>query len=127
MNTTGLSSPSLSQVIADRTPVTGGRQAIPAPGEEMGRQGAEGQKGEGGAGHRADAERMVEAQEAINGVLEHLNVKLKLSVDRDLERVVAKIVDRETEEVIRQIPSEEMLEMAKHLQDMSGLLMDEHR
>ena len=126
MNTTGLSSTSLSQVIADRTTGAGGRSAVPPPGGEVGKQSGQQQGGEA-SGRAMDPDRMAEAQEAVNAVLEHLNVQLKLSVNRDLEQVVAKIVDRDTGEVVREIPPEEMLEMAKRLEEMSGLLLDERR
>ena len=91
MKTTGLFSPSLSQVIADRTPSGGGgRAAVPTPSGETGQQPTARQ--EGNEGQSTDPRRMAEAQEAVNQVLEHLNVKHKLAVDRDLERVVARAV-----------------------------------
>lgn len=126
MSTTGLSSPSLAQVIADRTPSSGGRSVVLATREEAG--GQSGTRTQGGGGEPfPHPGRMAEAQEEVNAVLDHLNVQLKLSVNRDLERVVAKIVDRDTGEVVREIPPEEMLEMAKRLEEMSGLLLDERR
>lgn len=38
--------------------------------------------------------------------------------------LVVKVVDRETNEVIRQIPPEDLLELSKHLQELTGNLVD---
>jgi len=40
------------------------------------------------------------------------------------DQLVVKVVDRETNEVIRQIPPEELLELTKHLNEISGSLVD---
>ncbi len=54
-----------------------------------------------------------------------LDAKLRLEVDKDLNRVVVKILDGETEEVIRQVPVEELLDIAKKLKEIEGLLFRE--
>jgi flagellar protein FlaG len=40
------------------------------------------------------------------------------------DQLIVKVVDRETNEVIRQIPPEELLELTKHLNEISGSLVD---
>jgi flagellar protein FlaG len=49
---------------------------------------------------------------------------LRLSVDRDLERVVARIIDNDSGEVVREVPPEELVELAKTLRSLMGQLLD---
>ncbi len=42
----------------------------------------------------------------------------------DLDNLVVKIVDRETDEVIRQIPPEELIELTRHMQELTGNIVD---
>ena len=44
--------------------------------------------------------------------------------DSGSNTLVVKIVDSETDEVIRQIPQEELLELSRHLEALSGNLVD---
>jgi len=44
--------------------------------------------------------------------------------DDSANELVVKIVDSESDEIIRQIPSEELLNLSKHLQDLSGNLVN---
>ncbi len=38
--------------------------------------------------------------------------------------LIVKVIDRETNEVIRQIPPEELIELTKHLNELSGNLVE---
>jgi flagellar protein FlaG len=49
---------------------------------------------------------------------------LRLTVDRDLDRVVARVVDSESGEVIREVPPEELVQLAKTLRALMGQLLD---
>lgn len=49
---------------------------------------------------------------------------LRLSVDRDLDQVVARVVDSESGEIIREVPPEELVELAKTLRALMGQLLD---
>ena len=63
---------------------------------------------------------------AISSVEEYItpfNNRLEFNVDKDIGRVVVKVVDKETEDVILQIPSEEMLAIAKALDNIKGLFV----
>ncbi len=62
--------------------------------------------------------------EALEDVTQRLDSDVRLDVDDDTGRVVAKIIDRDTREVIRQIPPEELLHIAARLNDLVGLLFD---
>lgn len=49
---------------------------------------------------------------------------LRLSVDRELDEVVARVVDSESGEVIREVPPEELVKLAKTLRALMGQLLD---
>ena len=55
-----------------------------------------------------------------------LNKKVKLSVNRDINRVIIKIVDRDTDKVIKEIPCKELQQLAIHLKKAIGILFDEN-
>jgi flagellar protein FlaG len=46
--------------------------------------------------------------------------ELRLSIDPELERVVARVVNTETQEVVREVPPEELLETARALRNIVG-------
>ena len=48
---------------------------------------------------------------------------LRLSMDRDMKRVVVRVMDQKTENVIRQIPGERMTDLVKQMRDLEGALM----
>lgn len=51
-------------------------------------------------------------------------VSVRFSVDRDLDKLVIRVVDKGSKEVVRQIPNDGMLDLAKKMQDLRGLLYD---
>ena len=53
------------------------------------------------------------------------NRKLKLSVNRELNQVIVKVIDRSTDEVVREIPPEEIQRLEAKLKEAIGLLIDE--
>lgn len=67
-------------------------------------------------------------EEAVKKVIEdlrsRLDRKIEITVDRDLGRMVVKILDEKTGELIRQIPPEEILAISKRLMDMEGIFID---
>jgi flagellar protein FlaG len=65
-----------------------------------------------------------EIKKATNEVLAQLNIQLDFTLDKDLHKVVVKVINKETGKVIRQIPPEEMLKIAKRMEEMSGILLD---
>jgi len=54
--------------------------------------------------------------------LSMLNTQLKISIDKDTDMVVVKVIDKETKKVIRQIPPEYVLKIVKYLDEIAGLL-----
>jgi flagellar protein FlaG len=51
--------------------------------------------------------------------------KLQFSVNKDLGRVVVKIVDPATNTVVKEIPSQDLQKLAVRMKEASGLLVDE--
>jgi len=54
----------------------------------------------------------------VNKNLRLINADLALEVDRDINRVILRVIDAETGETIKQIPSEELINIAKRLKFM---------
>lgn len=104
------SSPWWAQLLA-------GRPGAPVPAEE--------------AGAPADAVEAVapaqteQAVRELNASLQMRSVGLQFEIDKDIDKVIVKVVDRDSGELIRQIPSEEAVRIAKVLGRVPGLLMDQ--
>jgi flagellar protein FlaG len=69
-------------------------------------------------------EQVKSAVEDLNNALQNLNVKRQFEVDKEVDKVIVKVIDSEQKEVIRQIPSEEALKLSKNVREMIGLLFD---
>ena len=54
-----------------------------------------------------------------------LNTQLNISIDKDTDEIVIKVVDKQTNKVIRQIPPEYVLKIAKYIDEITGLLYNE--
>ena len=48
---------------------------------------------------------------------------LRLSMDRDMKRVVVRVVDERTDNVVRQIPGDRMVDLVKQMRDLEGILV----
>ena len=53
------------------------------------------------------------------------NRKLTFSIDRELDKVIVKVVDSQTNRVIKQIPPKELIRLYSSLKEAIGLLVDE--
>ncbi len=60
----------------------------------------------------------------INALTEEGVYSVRFERDDTADKLVVKIVDNETDEIIRQIPPEELINLTKHLQEMSGNLVN---
>lgn len=69
-------------------------------------------------------EQVKSAIEDLNSTLKFLNVKRQFEINKDVDKVVVKIIDTEKNEVVMQIPSEEALKLSKNVKEMIGLLFD---
>ncbi|GAB6886700.1 hypothetical protein JCM13304A_01980 [Desulfothermus okinawensis JCM 13304] len=63
-------------------------------------------------------------KDATNEVLAQIGIQLDFELDKNLGKVIVKVINKETGKVIRQIPPEEMLKIAKRMEEMSGVLID---
>lgn len=61
----------------------------------------------------------------LESVSSHLHRKLKYSINKDLNRVVIKIIDSETDKIIKELPPEELQRMSMRIREAIGLLVDE--
>ena len=53
-----------------------------------------------------------------------LNKKVRLSLNKELNRVIISIVDKDTDRVIKEIPCKEIQNLAAHLKRAIGILYD---
>jgi len=53
------------------------------------------------------------------------NTGISFSINKDLGKMVVKVIDKDTDEVIRQIPPEEMIRLMARMTEIVGMLMDE--
>ena len=70
-------------------------------------------------------EKLQDAVEKMNELMQGGKRSLNFSVDDSTDKVVIKVMDLDTEEIVRQIPSEETLKFAEHLEGMVGLIFDQ--
>ena len=81
----------------------------------------------GNPGNVAQAESLEqtvrESVEKLNEFISPYVTSLQFSVDKDLGKVVVRIMDGETKEIIKQIPSEDVLALTKALGKVAGLFV----
>lgn len=63
--------------------------------------------------------------EALENTCSFFNKRLKLQINRRIDRVIIKVIDRKTDKVIKEIPSEEIQNMVARIRETIGLLIDE--
>ncbi|WP_421226610.1 flagellar protein FlaG [Aeromonas jandaei] len=119
-----------------------GQQAAPllsgVPEEQQVTAGASSRDGDrvGHTSHRSN-QPPIDVENEVQKLQEFSQLQgwtVSFSVERDLDKVVIRVVDADTRAVIRQIPSEELLSISKRLQALretdgssgsrSGLLLD---
>ncbi len=61
----------------------------------------------------------------LQETLQHVEPRIELSIDKELNAVIFRFFDKESGELIKQIPSEEVLELDRFYADQSGLLVEE--
>lgn len=66
-----------------------------------------------------------EAMETLEKSFRLFNHRLQFSINREINRIVVKVIDRATDKVIKEIPPEEIQRMAAKMREMIGLLVDE--
>jgi flagellar protein FlaG len=65
------------------------------------------------------------AAEILEQTFRLFNKRLKLTVNKEIERVVVKVIDGNTDKVIKEIPPEELQRLIARIKETIGLLFDE--
>lgn len=71
-----------------------------------------------------NGEKVENAVDALNKLLEVHNSEVRLSVFKDPDTIVIKLIEKDTEKVIREFPSEKILNMVHNFLNMMGLIVD---
>ena len=71
---------------------------------------------------KVSPEAIEELVKELEKKLSMLNTQLKISIDKETDTVVVKVIDKETKRVIRQIPPEYVLKIVRYLDEITGLL-----
>jgi flagellar protein FlaG len=74
---------------------------------------------------RPESEQIEEVLTRLQNSLQHVEPRIELSVDKELNQVIVRLFDKESGDLIRQIPSEEILELDRFFADQSGLFVEE--
>ena len=61
----------------------------------------------------------------LQNTLQHVEPRIELSVDKELQQVIIRVFDKESGDLIRQIPSEKILKLDRFFADQAGLLVEE--
>lgn len=62
----------------------------------------------------------------LQETLKHVQPRLEISLEKDINQVIFRVVDKESGDLIRQIPSEKAVELARLFSGQSGLLVEEN-
>ena len=73
-----------------------------------------------------DLDKVIEDLNRITSSSDILNRKVKLSVNKDINRIIIKIVEKDTDRVIKEIPCKEIQQLAAHLKKAIGILYDDN-
>ncbi len=73
-----------------------------------------------------DLDKVIEDLNRITSSSDILNRKVKLSVNKDINRIIIKIVEKDTDRVIKEIPCKELQQLAAHLKKAIGILYDDN-
>lgn len=61
----------------------------------------------------------------LQEALKHVDPRIELSVENDINRVIFRVVDKESGDLIRQIPPEKVVELDRFFSGNSGLFVEE--
>ena len=62
----------------------------------------------------------------LQETLKQVDPRIEISLEKDINQVIFRVVDKESGELIRQIPSEKAVELARLFSGHSGLLVEEN-
>lgn len=78
---------------------------------------------------RVEGKSEVVEKEGLKGLADEITQalsgfkSLRLSMDRELNQVVVRVMDARSNHVLRQIPGEKMVDLVKQMRDLEGVLL----
>lgn len=75
--------------------------------------------------HASNREHLHAMARRLQEVLHHVEPRIELSLEKDINRVILRVVDKESGDLIRQIPPEKVIELDRFLSGQFGLLVEE--
>jgi flagellar protein FlaG len=98
---------------------------IPATRQRAGHAGHAGQRTAPGPAKTSDAAEIQIALEQLEKTSYIFDRRFKFSVNREINRIVVKVIDAATDKVIKEIPPEEIQRLVARIRETIGLLVDE--
>jgi uncharacterized FlaG/YvyC family protein len=74
---------------------------------------------------KSDYPRMIEIAHKVGKKLQRINVNIQFEVDKELGRIIIKVIDPESGEVVRKIPPEKFMKCIEFLNEMKDDLHGE--
>jgi flagellar protein FlaG len=74
---------------------------------------------------KTDYPRMIEIAHKVGKKLQSINVNIQFEVDKELGRIIIKVIDPESGEVVRKIPPEKFMKSIEFLNEMKNELHGE--
>ncbi len=76
---------------------------------------------------KSDSENLQQALDQLERTFSIFNKRLKFYVNREIGRVVVKVIDSTTDKVIKEIPPEEIQRLIARIKEAIGMVIDEKR
>jgi flagellar protein FlaG len=67
---------------------------------------------------------MEKALSDLQKIAQAFDTRLEFSMDRDINRVIVKVIDAHTDKVIRELPPKAIQELYRRIREVVGLLFD---
>ncbi len=64
---------------------------------------------------------------ALEQAMRHFNRRISLNYNREINRVIVKVLDGESERVLKEIPTAEIQRLIARIRETIGVLVDEQR
>jgi flagellar protein FlaG len=61
----------------------------------------------------------------LQETLKHVDPRIEISLEKDINQVIFRVVDQESGDLIRQIPSENIIELERFIAGQTGLFVEE--
>ncbi|MBU0676262.1 MAG: flagellar protein FlaG [Proteobacteria bacterium] len=82
--------------------------------------------GRAGGKRRVSEDELNKEVKHIQQRLEDMGTRLGLTVSHETDDILVQVTNRDSGELIRQIPSEEVVKLRQKLEELAGILFDDH-